>query len=1155
MVSQFVHLNVHTEYSIVDGTVRIPELLTAVKEQNMPAVAVTDHVNLFSLVKFYRQALSQGVKPIIGATMLLADDQEKNHSKFTALCINQQGYKNLTQLMTKAYVARQETGKEPVVSWAWLEELSAGLIILSGAKDGDIGQAIMKGKNTLATQHALRWQKTFQDNFYMELRRTGRPQEEDYLHEAIKISEANQIPVVATQDVCFINKDDFESHEARVCIYQGWMLDDARRPHDYSNQQYLTSNDYMLALFKDVPSAIENTVEIAKRCNVQLELGKAYLPEFPIPAGKTLESYCYDKAQQGLKERLDILSANDIQYKESDYQDRLKMELDVISNMGFLGYFLIVADFIRWAKEQDIPVGPGRGSGAGSLIAYVYGITELDPLVHGLLFERFLNPERVSLPDFDIDFCMDRRDEVIDYVGRCYGQECVSQIITYGRMSAKAVIRDVGRVLSLSYGFVDTIAKLIPFELGITLDKALEDEPELGRRYDEEEEVASLINLARKLEGLTRNAGKHAGGVVIAPTQLTDFTPLYCEAGGDGQVTQFDKDDVEAVGLVKFDFLGLRTLTIIHWALQHVNKKRDKAGQDAIDIHTIDLADKKVFDLLKACNTTAVFQLESRGMRELVGRLKPDCFDEITALVALFRPGPLQSGMVDDFIDRKHGRSPVHYPHPDLEWILKPTYGVILYQEQVMQIAQVLSGYSLGKADLLRRAMGKKKAKEMAEQRSVFVGGAGDLGVDKKLAGQIFDLIEKFAGYGFNKSHSAAYALLSYQTAWIKAHYPAEFMAAVLSSDMDNTDKVLIFVEECQRMKLDLLSPNVNAGHYYFTVTDKGEIVYGLGAVKGVGEAAVEDLMQERQAGGEFKDLFDFCRRVDIKKMNRRSLEPLIYSGAMDVFGETRATLLASLNDALQLAEQKSRDEAQGQGNLFGDFGAFDGSDESTAVSYSVKSEWALKDKLEGEKNSLGYYLSGHPISAYEKEISQFCSKTIAEILSSNKKQTLAVGLVVSARVIMTQRGKRMGILTLSDKTAKIDVTVFSEVLDESPGLLQKDSILIVDGELADDKFSGGKKITAKALYSFDGARKRWAKRLVIKTDSDQDVKQIIKQLPKMINSSQGGQCPIFIDYSSKSASVRLKLGKQWCVNPTEVCLEELCKVLSADGAVCLEYR
>src|SRR5580693_727429 len=917
MSAEFVHLRLHTEFSLIDSVVRVPELMDAVKAAGMPAVALTDQSNLFAMVKFYRAALAKGVKPVIGVDLLVKEPGERaTPSKITLLCQSQTGYGNITRLVSRAYLEGQQRGT-PTINrdWLTLENLD-GLIALSCAAEGDIGRSLTNGRENDAERALDFWAALFPGRFYIELQRLGRPGEEHYIAAAVALASRRDMPVVATNPVCFLKQDDFESHEARVCIHDGTLLADPGRVRRYSQQQYLRSPQEMAVLFADVPEALANSVQIARRCSLVLKLGEARLPPYPVPGGITTEEFIRLDAAKGLEPRLSVVP----EAQWAHYRERLRIELDVICQMGFAGYFLIVADFIKWARENGVPVGPGRGSGAGSLVAYSLGITDIDPLKYDLLFERFLNPERVSMPDFDVDFCMDGRDRVIEYVSQKYGRDRVSQIITYGTMAAKAVVRDVGRVLGHPYGFVDRIAKLVPFELGITLDDALEKEPELKKLYNSEEEIKNLIDLARSLEGITRNAGMHAGGVVIAPSVLTDYAPLYCDDQGGSVVTQFDKDDVEAAGLVKFDFLGLRTLTIIDKGLVIINRVRAERGEPPLDVSAVTMTDVKSFTLLKSCRTTAVFQLESRGMKDLVRRLQPDCFEDIVALVALFRPGPLQSGMVDDFIDRKHGKidGPIDYLHPSLEKVMKPTYGVILYQEQVMQIAQVLAGYTLGGADLLRRAMGKKKAEEMAKQRSVFVDGARARGVDARQAAHIFDLMEKFAGYGFNKSHSAAYALLSYQTAYLKAHYPAAFMAAVLSADMDHTDKIVTLIDECAQIDLTVLPPDINSSNFMFAVADERTIRYGLGAIKGVGRSAVETVVQERERRGPYRSLADLCRRIDLSRLSRRVFEALIRSGSLDGFGANRATLMANLDQAMQASEQSARSHEAGQVDFFG---------------------------------------------------------------------------------------------------------------------------------------------------------------------------------------------------------------------------------------------
>jgi len=1160
MSIEFVHLHLHTEYSLVNSIIRIKSLVEQVAKDNMPAVAVTDQCNLFAMVKFYRRAIQAGIKPIIGVDTWISNEDNPNQPyKLVLLCKNADGYKNLAKLVSLAYTEGQRQGV-PQLQRHWLKDQSNGLIALSGGCLGDVGQALISQDASLATSRIDFWRGVFPDSFYLELQRTGKSCEQAYIHSAVNLAIATDIPVVATNDVNFLATEDFDSHEARVCIQDGRTLDDSRRVKLYTTQQYLRTPQEMLELFSDIPEAIENSVHIATRCNVELSLGENYLPKFPTPNDIPIDDYLCEQAKQGLEQRLKKilpvdLSANpgttNIDAARKPYDDRLQLELEVIIGMGFPGYFLIVADFIKWAKNNAIPVGPGRGSGAGSLVAYALTITDLDPLKYELLFERFLNPERVSMPDFDIDFCMEGRDRVIDYVAQKYGRDKVSQIITYGSMAAKAVVRDSGRVLGFPYGFVDQIAKLIPFEIGITLEKALEQEEILNTRYKSEEDVQTLIDLARSLEGLSRNAGKHAGGVVISPTKLTDFTPLYCEQGGGSLVTQFDKDDVEAVGLVKFDFLGLRTLTIIDWALKTINTQIELKGERIIDIIDIPLDDVKTFELLKNHQTTAVFQLESRGMKDLIKRLQPDDFEDIIALVALFRPGPLQSGMVDDFINRKHGRARVEYPHADLEPILKPTYGVILYQEQVMQIAQILAGFSLGDADLLRRAMGKKKPEEMAKQRVVFTQGAVARSTDEKTATYVFDLMEKFAGYGFNKSHSAAYALLSYQTAWLKAHYPAAFMAAVLSADMDNTDKVVMLIEECRDLKIKVVPPDINHCEYAFTVKDDKTIFYGLGAIKGVGEGAIENIRIEYKANGKFKDLFQFCQRIDVRKVNRRTFEALIGAGALDGLGPNRASLLATLATALHLAEQHTQNHLSGQNDMFGVSNTQQGAPHRPFV--QVK-DWTDEHRLLKEKETLGLYLTGHPIERYEYELKHIITCNIAELNPANNRSIVLAGLIVAIRTMNTRKGDKMAFVTIDDKTARVELAIFSDAYEKNRDLLAKDRVVIVEGEVSIDDYTGNTKMSAKELFDVERAREIYAKRVLVNTDHIAAKNGFIHSLKDTLTPYVEGSCPVCIEYQGQNASVRLSLGNQWRVHPTDELINRLCDLVGKSH-VKVEYR
>lgn len=1151
MPESFVHLHVHSEYSLIDSCIRIPALIDAVAQSGMPAVAITDQSNMFSMIKFYRTALKRGIKPIVGVDLWVWNELDHNQpARLILLCQNHRGYLNLTRLVSRSYIEGQLRGK-PLIYKEWLSGFSDGLIALSGAHEGDIGQALLADNKDLALELLNQWRSLFPDRFYMELQRTGRNHEEVYLQQAISLAATADVAVVATNNVRFLKAGEFEAHEARVCIHDGRTLEDPRRPRSYTEQQYLRAPEEMAKLFADIPEALANTVEIARRCNLQLTLDKNYLPDFPVPQGKTVATYLREQAQQGLATRLTVTFHMEAKAKEERiraYNERLANELDVIVNMGYPGYFLIVADFIKWAKENDIPVGPGRGSGAGSLVAYALGITDLDPIRYDLIFERFLNPERVSLPDFDIDFCMDGRDRVIDYVTQRYGRDRVSQIITYGTMAAKAVVRDVGRVLGHPYGFVDQLAKLIPFELGMTLDKAMADEELLKRRYDEEEDVRILMNLARSLEGLIRNAGRHAGGVVIAPSALTDFTPLYCEQGSSSAVTQFDKDDVEAIGLVKFDFLGLRTLTIIDHTVKTINSRRDVAGESRLDIKSIPLDDKATYDLLKRCATTAVFQLESRGMKDLIKRLQPDCFDEIIALVALFRPGPLQSGMVDDFINRKHGAR-VDYLHPELESVLKPTYGVILYQEQVMQIAQILAGYTLGQADLLRRAMGKKKPEEMAKQREVFLLGAREKGIKAHTAEHIFNLMDKFAGYGFNKSHSAAYALIAYQTAWLKTHYPAAFMAAVLSSDMDNTDKVMMLIDECRSMGLAIGPPNLNTCEYAFTVSDDNTILYGLGAIKGVGAAALEGILMQRREHGPYSDLFDLCRRIDLRKANRRVLEALIKSGALDELDDNRARSMTLLTTALQVAEHHSRNQATGQDDMFGTAGAQTNNiDKMEYLSITATEQWSEQHRLQAEKETLGLYLTGHPIERYEHELSQFITTRIADLRPAQDQSVIVAGLVVAIRTMNSRRGDRIAFVTLDDRSGRIELAVFAEAYQRFRELLVKDRLLVVEGTVSIDEYSGGFRMSAENIYNINNARESFAKRLEIDVAQKQTANGFIGSLAEVLQPFREGCCPVWINYQGQNAAARMALGQEWHIHPTDELLHRLTEVAGPDN-------
>ena len=1156
----FVHLHVHTEYSLVDSTVRIPKLMAQCADAGMPAVALTDQNNLFGLVKFFRKALAAGVKPLTGVDLRIFNDAEPERP-FTLLLLvqNAQGYQRLSELVTRSYIEGQHRG-EPMARREWLTaESCTGLIALSGGLHGDIGHALHAKHGEQARELLAGWREIFPDRFYLELIRTGRSGEEDCVRASLELASETGTPVVATNDVRFLSKDDYNAHEARVCIHDSRVLADADRPRNYSPQQYLRTAEEMAELFADAPEALANTVEIARRCNLDLQLGNSVLPAFPVPEGQTEAQFLEQEAQRGLDAALQrIYAKREVPEKErpafcAPYNERLQIELEVIQSMGFPGYFLIVADFIRWARENNVPVGPGRGSGAGSLVAWVLGITDLDPLEHDLLFERFLNPERVSMPDFDIDFCMEGRDRVIDYVAEQYGRERVSQIITFGTMAAKAAIRDCGRVLGQPYGFVDRIAKQVPFEIGMTLDRALEESAELAAMYRDDEEVTSIIDLAKSLEGLVRNAGKHAGGVVISPGPLTDFAPLYCEEGGTNVVTQLDKDDVEAVGLVKFDFLGLKTLTIIDWAVRIVNATYPDLD---LDISHIPDQDEKTFALLRSTRTAAVFQLESSGMRDLIKRMRPDQFDDLVALVALFRPGPLQSGMVDDFITRKHAsnKADIDYLHPELKPVLQETYGVILYQEQVMQIGQVLAGYTLGAADLLRRAMGKKKPEEMAKQREIFVTGATERGVAERTATHIFDLMEKFAGYGFNKSHSAAYAVLSYQTAYLKAHYPAAFMAAVMSADLQNTDRLVTLKDDCRQLALKLQAPNINTSLYHFSVAADDTILYGLGAIKGVGRAAVESLIADREANGAYKGLLEFCRRVDHDKVNRRTLEALVKSGAMDCFGDSRRGLMHQLPEALRSADQQARAAAAGQNDMFGLGEPV--ADEQETLKPVKLAEWQERLFLSNEKEALGLYLTGHPFDAVRHDARFFSDGKLGEIIAEPAPQTnkgereygarreaTVAGLIVDVR----KRGNRVSVV-LDDDTGRMEISFFSEAFQEFSHMLVKDEIVVVTGGLRYDDFIGSWTINAKNVLQIDRVIESRARGLLLSLAPNGQGEALLVKLHDLLLPFRKGNCDVSVRYIGDSASARLSLGPEWAVRPSRELRDKLTELLGTNN-------
>jgi len=1148
----FVHLRCHSEYSIVDGIVRIDDYVQRALSDNMPALALTDLSNLFGAIKFYKASRAKGLKPIIGCDIWLENTANRDQpTRLLLLCQSQAGYLLLCQLISRAYLTNQHRGRAEFKR-EWFEECGTeGLIMLSGAMAGDVGMACLQGNLSLASDLASKWQALFPDRFYLEVQRITstanhqKSQQEDYIQHVRTLANTLNLPIVATHPIQFITPDDFRAHEARTCISEGYVLADTRRPKHFTEEQYFKTQANLADLFADMPEALANSVEIAKRCNLTLVLGKNYLPNFPTPNNESLNEYLIAEARKGLVLRLNVLYPDEAirEAKRPDYDARLDFETNVINQMGFAGYFLIVADFINWAKNNGVPVGPGRGSGAGSVVAYSLGITDLDPLEYNLLFERFLNPDRVSMPDFDIDFCQEGRDRVIDYVKQKYGLDAVSQIATFGTMAAKAVIRDVGRVLDLPFHFVDGISKLIPMELGITLSDALVKEPQLAERRETEEELRELLELALRLEGLVRNVGMHAGGVLISPGKISDFSPIYCQADGASLVSQYDKDDVEAVGLVKFDFLGLRTLTILELALVNANKQRATEGLPPLSFATLPLNDKATFQLLKTANTTAVFQLESRGMKDMLKQAMPDCFEDIIALVALYRPGPMD--LIPDFCRRKHGKQRVEYPHPLTEPILKETYGIAVYQEQVMQIAQVVAGYSLGGADLLRRAMGKKKQEEMDAQRKTFTEGAVKNNMTERQATELFDLLEKFAGYGFNKSHAAAYALVAYQTAYLKAHYPAAFLASTMSADMNNTDSVHIFYDDCAPNQIEVLPPDINQSDFKFTPTSSQQMLYGLGAVKGTGLAAIEVILQARHKDGPFKDLFDFCNRLDLRKVNRRVVESLIRAGAFDKLTDdpanpNRNALLAGVATAMAAAEQNSANS--NQNSLFGEV-----ADNAVNVLPSVPA-WTEQQRLLEEKAALGFYFSGHPYAAYQKDLGQFISSTLANLSPKEQPQLLA-GIVSGIRMRMTGRGK-MAIVGLDDGTTRIEVVVGTELLNQHQALLKEDQLIIVEGRVSHDEFSGGIRVNARKLHDLSGLRNSRASFLKISCNGQADavkLKALLKPYCKSASDEQRG-CAVKVEYHNQTSKVELMLGNDWRVDLHEELIAGLTQWLSRDN-------
>ncbi|WP_240783535.1 DNA polymerase III subunit alpha [Stenotrophobium rhamnosiphilum] len=1169
----FVHLRLHTEFSLTDGIVRVEPprrkgggsgatLTVRAAELNLPAVAITDRNNLFAMVKFYKAAEGAGIKPVVGADVWLEERVKGDGpERLTLLVQNDLGYRNLTRIISLSYTDGQAKGS-PLVRREWLTAYNEGLIALTG-RDGAIYRSLLADNVQSALEAVKELRANFEGRLYLEVARCKRPNDEEWVRAATLLARHVGLPLVASNDVRFLNRDEFEVHEARVCIAQGRMLNDEKRPREYTEEQYLKSADEMRELFADLPEAVENTLEIARRCTLTMTFGVNHLPQFPVPEGDTTDTYLRKRAFEGLDWRLtQITAAQPVDV----YRQRLDYELGIIEKMGFAGYFLVVADFIEWAKKNGCPVGPGRGSGAGSLVAYTIGVTDLDPLPYNLLFERFLNPERVSLPDFDVDFCMDNRDRVIAYVSEKYGRDHVGQIITYSTMAARGVVRDVARVMGHPYRVGDTISKLIPNTPGATLADALDEVPELKRLYDTDEETHAVLDLGLALEGVTRGVGVHAGGVVIAPKALTAFAPLFCEPGGEGMRTQFDMKDIETVGLVKFDFLGLKTLTIIQEAVNLISEGRG----ETIDVLQLPLTDAKTYELYASGGTGAVFQMESPGMQKASRDLKPDTFEDIIALVSLYRPGPMD--MIPEYCKRKRGEMPIVYEHPDMEVVLHPTYGIFVYQEQVMQMSQRLAGYTLGGADLLRRAMGKKIAAEMAKQRTVFTEGAVGRGVTTEVATTVFDLMEKFANYGFNKSHAAAYALVSYQTAWLKTHYPAEFMAAVMSCDMDHTETVVAMLEECKRIHLKVHAPDVNRSFFKFTVPSPGEIVYGLGAIKGAGEAALAGIVADRQKNGRFQDIFDFCRRIDLKKANKRVLEALIFSGAMDSLGLNRASLLKTLPKAIALAERATESANSGQNELFGLGSSTPKAEERIESEYV--DEWSIREKLTHERETLGFYLSGHPIEAYLDVIAQICSGRMAELIAGippplppgpdgktkwqpRSKQMFAAW-VTDLRFFKGDKDDKSGRasykVTLNDQGSLISTWIDADKWLKYQPFVRVDQLIFVIAEFGMSVAKDGREAEPR-IYNPDflepGALMAdYATRLTMDWKRPAPDVVLLQKALTPYRSAQGA--PVTVNYLNARASATLEFGQDWRIRVQDECLAALHQLL---GPNCVKVQ
>ena len=1126
MKNIFSHLRISSEFSISQGLLTINQIVDCAQKNNIPSVALTDKSNMFAMVKFFNKCEAAGIKPISGSSIRVIFDGDDSSHDLLCLAKNNDGHRNLMQVISSAH--NNYNYQSPIINFDDLKTFKDDIVVISGGKDSHIYELSKQNKLEEIENKIDDFLMVFKDDFFIEVQKTNRPDEIDYFSNILPLSSKKGVPLIATNDVLFAKKDDYEIHETKVCINTGKTLNDPNREKPFSDEQYFKSSDEMQKLFNGFDELIDNTNEVAKKCNVSLHTKGYFLPEYPVPKEHDFDSFLVDLSTKRLSSLIDKFE----KAKQKIYLQRLEYELNQIKKMGFSSYFLIVYDFIQWSKDNDVPVGPGRGSGAGSLVAYSLGITTLDPIDHGLLFERFLNPERISMPDFDIDFCMEKRDSVIDYVSKKYGADAVSQIATFGTMAARAVVRDVARAMGKPYALGDRISKMIPFAPGMTLDRAKEEQPVFAQAAKNDAEVREVVDLAYKLEGIARNVGKHAGGVVIAPGSLSDFCPIYNDRQSSSVMTQYDKDDVEKIGLVKFDFLGLRTLTVIDKALKSININL----KDKLDLDNIPMDDQKVFDLLSSGKTMAVFQLESTGMRDLIKKLKPTKFEEITALLALYRPGPLNSGMHTTFVDRKHGKSPVTYPHELLEPVLSETYGVIVYQEQVMESARVLAGYSMGEADILRRVMGKKKIEEMEEQREIFIKGCEKKSIPEKKANKIFELIEQFAEYGFNKSHSAAYAVISYQTAFLKTYYPEHFMAAVLSTELGNTDKIHALIQECKRMGIKVLKPNILTSNKMFLVNNNSDIEYGLGAIKGVADAFIQHVCQVRKSN-KFNDLWDFSKKVDIKLGGKKSLEALSQSGAFDSIAPSRSVAVSCIEDMLKDGSNNSSKQTAMSGDLFSSLNeSFDPYEK-----YKNITDIGLSELLSLEKKSLGYYLSGHPVNAIEKKINKLRSKTISKLDHDTKKASI-VCLVNSVRQIKDKKGKPLTFINFDDGTGVMDGVVPSEVLDNCHTILKEGQILIVKGVVEIDDYRSKElgdamfRMRVKEVHSLDAELSKKVKDVVINLEESElisldEFSDKLEKVKREFWTTSG--CNLFVKVITKDSEAIIDIGEKFRFEPT----------------------